>query len=129
MNMKAISPNLSQPYLTVDAMALDGSDTYSLSGSQITPRGVCVSCTEEEITSLHGSSSFETQPKFPVLMISLGLYFVSGEVVELETQAQIQSIRRVSQQEFEVHMGFNDMVQDGYRHIARYIVERDALTE
>ncbi|WP_283786703.1 hypothetical protein QNI23_009460 [Bermanella sp. WJH001] len=127
--MKAISPNLSQPYLTVDAMALDGSDTYSLSGSQITPRGVCVSCTEEEITSLHGSSSFETQPKFPVLMISLGLYFVSGEVVELETQAQIQSIRRVSQQEFEVHMGFNDMVQDGYRHIARYIVERDALTE
>jgi hypothetical protein len=129
MNMKAVSPNILQPYLTVDAMALDGSDTYSLSGSQITPRGVCVSCTEEEITSLHGSSSFEAQPKFPILMISLGLYFVSGEVIELETQAQIQSIRRVSQQEFEVHMGFNDMVQDGYRHIARYIVERDALIE
>lgn len=129
MSMKAISQDLSSPYLTVDAMALDGSRAYSLAGSQITPRGVCICCNEEEITSLHGSSNFEAQPKFPILLISLGLYFTSGEVVQLETQAQIQSIRRVSQEEFEVHMGFNDMVQDGYRHIARYIVERDGITE
>lgn len=129
MNMKAVSLQLSSPYLTIDAMALEGSTTYSLEGSRITPRGVCVHCTEEEITSLHGSSHFESQPKFPVLLVSLGLCFTSGEVVQLETQAQIQSIRRVSQSDFEVHMGFTDMVQDGYRHIARYIVDRDASTE
>jgi hypothetical protein len=127
--MNAISQTISNPYLTIDAMALDGSRTYSLSGSQITPRGVCVCCNEEEITSLHGSSSFESQPKFPILVISLSLYFTSGEIIQLETQAQIQSIRRVSQEDFEVHMCFNDMIQDGYRHIARYIVERDKVTE
>ncbi len=127
--MRAVKPQLSSPYLKVDAMSLEGSHTHSLAGSHITPRGVCVSCNEEEITSLHGSSNFENQPKFPILMISLELQFKSGEVVQLETQAQVQSIRRVSQQEFEVYMSFNDMVQDGYRHIARYIVDRDGETE
>lgn len=129
MNMKAVKQETSNPYLKVDAMALEGSVTFSLVGSHITPRGVCVSCNEEEITSLHGSSSFESQPKFPILLISLSLGFSSGEIVQLETQAQIQSIRRISQQEFEVYMSFNSMMQDGYRHIARYIVERDGLTE
>jgi len=129
MNMKAVSPELSSPYLKVNAMALEGTQSYSLTGSNITPRGVCVSCNEEEITSLHGSSNFENQPRFPVLLVSLELYFKSGEVVQLETQAQIQSIRRVSQQEFEVYMSFNSMMQDGYRHIARYIVDRDGTTE
>ena len=123
--MKAVKPQFASPYLKVEAMALEGSGTYALAGNHITPRGVCVNCNEEEITSLHGSSNFETQPKFPILLISLDLGFRSGEVVQLETQAQIQSIRRVSQQEFEVYMSFNDMVQDGYRHIARYIVDRD----
>jgi hypothetical protein len=129
MNMKAVKPQMVGPYLKVEAMAVEGSGSYALEGNHITPRGVCVNCNEQEITSLHGSSNFETQPKFPILLISLDLGFRSGEVVQLETQGQIQSIRRVSQQEFEVYMSFNDMVQDGYRHIARYIVDRDGDTE
>lgn len=129
MNMKAVNPQYITPYLKVDAMALEGISTFSLVGSHITPRGVCVSCTEEEITSLHGNKNFEAQPKFPMLLISVELGFRSGETVQLETQAQIQSIRRVSQQEFEVYMSFSGMMQDGYRHIARYIVDRDGTTE
>ena len=127
--MSALKTQFSNPYLKVDAMALEGGKHFSLVGSHITPRGVCVSCTEAEITALHGSNNMENQAKFPILLIAVELGFSSGEVVQLETQAQIQSIRRVSQQEFEVYMGFNNMVQDGYRHIARYIVDLEKPTE
>ena len=129
MNMNALKTQSSSSYLRVDAMALEGGENFSLIGSHITPRGVCVSCSEDQITALHGSSSFENQPKFPILLIAVELGFSNGEVVQLETQAQIQSIRRVSQKEFEVYMGFNNMMQDGYRHIARYIVDLEGSAE
>lgn len=125
----ALKKTLTSSYLKVDAMALEGGKSFSLVGSQITPRGVCVSCKENEITALHGSDSFESQPKFPVLLLAVELGFSDGEVVQLESQAQIQSIRRVSQQEFEVYMSFNNMVQDGYRHISRYVVDSNNSTE
>ncbi|GAA6133567.1 hypothetical protein NBRC116188_03560 [Oceaniserpentilla sp. 4NH20-0058] len=129
MNTNVVKTKSNAPSLQVDAMTLEGSESFSLVGSQITPRGVCVSCSDSEITALHGSNNFESQPKFPVLLISLDLEFCSGELIQLETQAQIQSIRRVSQQEFEVYMSFNNMAQDGYRHIARYIVDCEGVTE
>jgi len=129
MTMNALTTPPSEAYLKVDAMALEDGESFSLVGSSITPRGVCVSCNEREITALHGGSNLDSQPKFPILLIAVELGFADGEVVQLETQAQIQSIRRVSQKEFEVHMSFNNMMQDGYRHIARYVVDAEGKTE
>lgn len=129
MNMNALSTSPQSAYLKVDAMALEGGESFTLEGSSITPRGICVSCGEREITALHGGSNLDSQPKFPILLVAVELGFADGEVVQLETQAQIQSIRRVSQKEFEVHMSFNNMVQDGYRHIARYLVDSEGKIE
>ena len=121
--MKAVSSVQSRNYLKVDALTTDGRSSVSMSGSQITPRGVCACCTEEEIAMLHTPDDSEAQPKFQTLLLSLELGFKNGEIIQLESEAQIQSIRRVSQSDFEVYMAFNNMMQDGYRHIARYIVD------
>ncbi len=112
-----------EQYLKVDALAEDGIKVVNLSGSQISPRGVCAICSEEDIAQLHSKEHTEGQPRFQTLLVTLELGFTSGEMVQLETDARVQSIRRVSQQEFEVYMGFTGMIQDGYRHIARYIVD------
>ncbi len=112
-----------EQYLKVDALAEDGIKVVNLSGSQISPRGVCAICSEEDIAQLHSKEHTDGQPRFQTLLLTLELGFASGEMVQLETNAKVQSIRRVSQQEFEVYMGFSGMIQDGYRHIARYIVD------
>jgi hypothetical protein len=123
--MKAVNSVRSGNYLKVDAITTDGRNTVSSVGSQITPRGVIACCTEEQISHLHTSENDVSQPKFQTLLLNLELGFKSGEVIQLETEAQVQSIRRVSQTEFEVYMAFNNMIQDGYRHIARYIVDAE----
>lgn len=121
--MKAVNSIHSGNYLKVDALTTDGRNTVSTTGSQITPRGVIACCTEEQITHLHSADNTDAQPKFQTLLLSLELGFNSGEVIQLETEARVQSIRRVSQSDFEVYMAFSNMIQDGYRHIARYIVD------
>jgi len=123
--MKAVNNALEGNYLKVDAFTTDGQTSVSMSGNQITPRGVCGLCSEDVIAALHASGDVESQPKFQTLLLNLELGFNDGEIVQLETEAQIQSIRRVSQSEFEVYMAFNNMMQDGYRHIARYIVDSE----
>ncbi len=121
--MKAKENLVTQQYLRVDAMTEDGSQVFDLLGSQISPRGVCAVCSDVHIAQLHSKDHTEGQPRFQSLLLTLELGFSGGERVQLETAAKIQSIRRVSQQEFEVFMGFSGMVQDGYRHISRYIVD------
>ncbi len=110
-------------YLKLDVIAEDGANVVDLLGSQISPRGVCAICTDVHIAQIHSKNHTEAQPRFQTLLLTIELGFASGEVIQLETSAKVQSIRRVSQQEFEVYMGFCDMIQDGYRHIARYIVD------
>ncbi len=110
-------------YLRVDAITEDGSQVLDLLGSQISPRGVCALCSDIHIAQLHSKDHTEGQPRFQTLLLTLELGFSGGEMVQLETAAKVQSIRRVSQEEFEVFMGFSGMVQDGYRHISRYIVD------
>lgn len=123
--MKALSSVHSGNYLKVEALTTDGQSTVVMSGSQITPRGVCACCTEKQIAELHTTDESDAQPKFQTLLLNLELGFQDGEVIQLESEAQVQSIRRVSQSDFEVYMAFNNMMQDGYRHIARYIVDLD----
>lgn len=126
--MKAVDRLSATNYIRVMAMTPDGSGSFSMDGTQISPRGVCTSCSPEQIAAFHGACESEHQPKFQSLIINLELGFASGELVELETAVQVQSIRRISQSEFEVYMSFTDMVQDGYRHIARYMVDSEART-
>ncbi len=128
MNAKA---NLqTEQYLRVDAIAEDGSQVADLLGSQISPRGVCALCSDVHIAQLHSKEHTDGQPRFQTLLLTLELGFSGGEMVQLETAAKVQSIRRVSQDEFEVFMGFSGMVQDGYRHISRYIGDsKEVLTE
>jgi len=112
-----------EQYLKVDAIAEDGAKVADLLGSQISPRGVCAICSQAHIAQLHSKSHTEARPRFQTLLLTIELGFASGEVLQLETSAKVQSIRRVSQEEFEVYMGFCGMIPDGYRHIARYIVD------
>lgn len=112
-----------KPSLLVDAVSEDGVSVVNLFGRHVSPRGISANCSNESITVLNGGDSIEGQSKFQTLLLNIELGFSSGEVVTLETSAQVQSIRRVSQQEFEINMYFVNMMQDGYRHIARYIVD------
>jgi hypothetical protein len=112
--------------LLVDAVSEDGVHVVSLHGRQISPRGVSANCSTESISLLSGGDCAEEQSKFQTLLLNIELGFSNGEVVQLETSAQVHSIRRVSQQEFEINMYFVNMMQDGYRHIARYIVDLDS---
>jgi hypothetical protein len=128
--MKAKESLTSEQYLRVDAVAEDGSQVEDLLGSQISPRGVCAVCSDVHIAQLYSKDHTDDQPRFQTLLLTLELGFPDGEMVQLETAAKVQSIRRVSQQEFEVFMGFSSMVQDGYRHISRYIGDsKDDSTE
>lgn len=128
--MKAQPSFASGSYLKVTAVTQEGNASVSMEGSQITPRGVCAYCTEEEVALLHSRPDGDSVPKFQTLLLDLELGFHSGEVVQLESEAQVQSVRRVSQKQFEVYMGFNQMIADGYRHIARYIADTvDTSTE
>ncbi len=121
--MKATKSVEIKQRLLVDAMSEDGVSVVNLLGRKISPRGISANCSTESISLLSGGDCIDGQAKFQTLLLSIELGFSNGEVVELETSAQVQSIRRVSQQEFEVNMYFVNMMQDGYRHIARYIVD------
>ncbi len=121
--MKANEDVDADQYLKIDAMTEEGVTVDNLQGSQISPRGVCATCSPDHIAQLHSKGHEEGVPKYRSLLLTLELGFSTGEVIQLETSAQIQSIRRISQDEFEVYLGFNNMIQDGYRHIARYIVD------
>ena len=114
---------VAERYLKVAAIAEDGTGVVDLSGSQISPRGVCAVCSQADITQLHSHSHSEVLPSFQTLLLTIELGFTSGEVLKLETSAKVQRVRRVSQEEFEVYLEFSGMIQDGYRHIARYIVD------
>lgn len=124
--MKALDRLITTNHIQIIAMTPDGASSFPMEGNQISPRGVCASCTDEQVAALHASDGTEAQPKFQALLINLELGFSSGELVELETQVQVQSIRRISQTEFEVYMGFCNMIQDGYRHIARYMADLES---
>lgn len=126
--MKALDRLTTTNYIQIIAMTPDGVSSFPMEGNQISPRGVCASCSNEQVAALHASDGTEAQPKFQALLINLEMGFSSGELVELETQVQVQSIRRVSQTEFEVYMGFCNMIQDGYRHIARYMADLESQT-
>ncbi len=121
--MKAISHQLVGRYLKVGATSEGGGECIVLAGCQISPRGVNVNCSAEKIALLQGTECGDDQPKFQSIWLNLELGFQGGETIQLETAAQIQSIRRISQQDFEVQMSFSNMITDGYRHIARYIVD------
>jgi len=124
--MKASKSIVVGQSLHVDAVSEDGISVVKLKGRQISPRGISANCFTDNIALLHSSETGEGQAKFQTLLLNIELGFSNGEVVQLETSAQIQSIRRVSQQEFEINMYFINMMQDGYRHIARYIVDFDS---
>ena len=119
--MKAINLQPVGRYLKVDATSESGGESIVLTDCQISPRGVNVNCSAEKIALLHGTECGDDQPKFQSIWLNLELGFKGGETIQLETAAQVQSIRRISQQDFEVHMSFSNMITDGYRHIARYI--------
>ncbi len=123
--MKAVNYQSAGRYLKIDAVSETGGESIVLQGSQISPRGVNVNCSAEQIALLHGTGCNDSQPKFQSIWLNLELGFKSGETIQLETAAQVQSVRRISQQDFEVYMSFNNMISDGYRHIARYIVDLD----
>jgi len=123
MNIKAIKTTVQESSFSVEAVAVAGENTETISmlGNVITPRGVMVHCSGEKISALHNIEDDGCQSKYQSLLVELRLNFKTGEIIQLETSAQIQSIRRISQTDFEVSMGFCEMVQDGYRHISRYI--------
>ena len=123
--MKAIKNLIIEQGLHVDAVSEGGVNVVKLKGRQISPRGISANCSTDYIGLLNSDDCVEGQSKFQTLLLNIELGFSGGEVVKLETSAQVQSIRRISQQEFEINMYFVNMMQDGYRHIARYIVDLD----
>ena len=96
-----------------------------LPGGDITPRGVLIQCSAEQLNLLHQMDEPQ-QAKFESARLKIGLHFSGGDRVMINTDAQIQSIRRISQKQFEISMSFLNMAQDGYRHIARYISDASA---
>lgn len=121
MNMKAINTLEQESSFTVDAIISDDDSAVSMAGFSISPRGMSTHCSSEQIALLHNIEDDGCQSRYQQLLVVLNLNFKSCEMIQLETSAQIQSIRRISQTEFEVNMGFTGMVQDGYRHISRYM--------
>ena len=119
--MKAIKSLEQESSFTVDAITNGNEKAITMGGFSISPRGITTHCTSEQISMLHNIDDDGCQSKYQQLLVVLNLNFKSGEVIQLETSSQIQSIRRISQTEFEVNMAFSGMVQDGYRHISRYM--------
>jgi len=92
--------------------------------SQITPRGVILHCSPEQVQAIHSlGDDPEQQVKFESKQLNIQLRFICGDVVDLNSEAQIHSIRRISQKEFEVEMCFQNMMQDGYRQISRFVAQ------
>lgn len=94
----------------------------ALRGSKITPRGIVLHCTPDQVCSIHAMGE-DQQIKYESMLLGITLNFGSGEVVALSTEAQVQSIRRISQKEYQIEMCFQSMVQDGYRQISRYMAD------
>lgn len=120
--MKAVTHTFQKEGIKVDALNIEGHVFLSSPANNITPRGVSITCNQEQVSQLHSVDN-GIQVKYQTILLCLELSFKNGEVVQLETSAQVQSICRKSQREFEVFLAFSDMVQDGYRHISRYIVD------
>lgn len=93
-----------------------------VTGDKITPRGIVIHCTPDQVCLIH-SMGEDQQIKYESMMLRMELCFCSGEVVPLSSEAQIQSIRRISQKEYQIEMCFQNMVQDGYRQISRYMTD------
>ncbi len=110
-------------YLDVGVFPVHHETGMQLCGGQISPRGIVVTCSQEQLRNLHQMGD-DQQAKYDSMRIEVRLNFNSGEQVTLESDARIQSIRRASQLEYEISMSFLNMMQDGYRHIARYLRER-----
>lgn len=110
----------------LDVSIIQSQDVQPLQvrGGQITPRGVVLHCTPDQVGDLHSmGEEHDQQLRYESMMLRINLCFKTGEVVSINSEAQIHSIRRVSQKEFEVEMCFQDMMQDGYRQISRYLVD------
>jgi hypothetical protein len=123
MNMKAIK-NFEQPFsFNVNAVTSDNDTPLTMAGASISPRGLTTHCTGEQIAILHNIEDNGSQSKYQLLMVELQLNFKDGELIRLESPAQIVCIRRVSQTEFEVNMEICNMAQDSLRHITRYVCE------
>jgi hypothetical protein len=123
MNTKAIN-EVVQPFgFSVDAVTSDNKAALTMTGVSISPRSLTTHCSGDQIAMLHNIEANGCKSRYQMLMIELQMYFKSGELFQLEASAQIVSIRRASQTEFEVNMILCDMSQDSLRHIVRYADE------
>lgn len=124
--MKAVTHTFQKQGIKVEALSIEGQPFLSLAANHITPRGVSITCDQEQVAQLH-SIDDGVQVKYQTVLLCLELVFNTGETIQLETSAQVQSICRKSQHEFDVFLAFCDMMQDGYRHISRYIVDSSEI--
>lgn len=118
----ALKASASESYFKTDVYTDDGIELNGLDGASLSPRGVTLHCTPEQIDTFNYGVDREQQTKYRSVMLNLNLHFGS-ESIQLETKADVHSICRRSQTCYEVNLVFKDMMQDGYKHIARYVVE------
>lgn len=121
MNIKAVKNISLESNFIVEALNTSQDTSLVMKGVAISPRGISVHCSGEQISMLHDIKGDGSQSKYQTLLLAIELRFKSGECLQMEATAQIQSIRRVSQTEFEVNMAYINMRQDSYAHIARYV--------
>ena len=109
-----------EKHIEVELVKAPGEPPLKVYGGHITPRGVVLQCTPEQVSVVHDLG--DQQAKFESMGIRIQLVFGTGEIAHLSSDAQIQNIRRVSQKEYDVEIAFHNMMADGYRHISRYLV-------
>jgi len=125
MKVATIQKTEQETYFVASVLTDDDVELSGISGANISPRGVTLCCTPEQIKCFNYGVDKEQQTKYKSVLLTLVMHLASGEDIELETRADVHSICRRSQTVFEVNLIFKDMMQDGYRHIARYIVESE----
>ncbi len=117
---------MTNPESGIDVSILQGqaAQPIAVRCTHITPRGVVLHCSPDQVQAIHSlGDDQEYQVKYESKHLKIQLRFSDGDAVDICSEAQIHSIRRVSQKEFEVEMCFQNMMQDGYRHISRFIAQ------
>lgn len=102
---------------------LNNGSTVCLPASQISVRGLVLSCSPEELRDLHPMNS-EQQNRFEPMNIGVKMLCTGGKCYDFSAEGQISSIRRVSQTEYAVSVGFSNILHDGYKDIAKFLAQQ-----
>ncbi|MCP5334303.1 MAG: hypothetical protein H7A08_01260 [Oceanospirillaceae bacterium] len=123
MNMQTSFKQKANKKDVLAEFTLNDGSRVQLPACQISVRGLVLSCSPEELRSLHPISEGQLN-RFEPMNIAVQMSAGATKGYSFEAQGQISSIRRVSQVEYAVSVGFSNILHEGYKDIAKFLSQK-----